>query len=189
MAKPPLHPLTTADGKPCSYFQLLARWSSNYLKNDGIQLNFKGYEETLLEYANLNENEINKAWKLAKELNTWAEYFSSIANLIQKLYLDAETEKNEVKSLASYQADDKKVANGDRLSNKDEKVVTVRKKRNTLKAFHEELEAKVKFLERAHYHCKATYDAQVKIPSTNQHQVKTSSTNQQLLNPFFTYKR
>ncbi|MFF2531544.1 hypothetical protein ACFVS2_21790 [Brevibacillus sp. NPDC058079] len=168
MAKPPLHPLTTTDGKELSYFQLLAHWASEYVKKDGIQLNFKGYEETLVAYSNLNETDLQKAWNLAKELNTWAEYFSSIANLIQKLYLDAEAEKNEVKSLASIEADDKKVANGDRLSNKDPKVVNARKKRNTLKSFHEELEAKVKFLERAHYHCKATYDSQTKSTPTNQ---------------------
>jgi hypothetical protein len=168
MAKPPLHPLNCSDGRQISYFELLARWASEHVKKDGIQLNFKGYEETLLDYANLSENQLEHAWKLAKELNTWAEYFSSIANLIQKLYLDAETEKHEVKSLASFEADDKKVANGDRLSNKDSKVVNARKKRNTLKSFHEELESKVKFLERAHYHCKATYDSQVKSNPMNQ---------------------
>ncbi|WCF11380.1 hypothetical protein NDS46_30955 (plasmid) [Paenibacillus thiaminolyticus] len=165
MAKPPVNPLLTHDGKPTNYFEVLARWASEYVKKDGIMLNFKGYKETLLDYANVNEDELDKLWKLAKELNTWAEYFSSIANLIQKLYLDAETEKNERKSMASVEADEKKVANGDRLSNKDARVVEARKKRNTLKSFHEELEAKVKFLERAHYHCKATYDAKTKSTS------------------------
>lgn len=169
MAKPPLNPILTQDGKETNYFEMLARWASEYLKKDGIQLNFKGYKETLLEYANVNEDQLEQLWKLAKELNTWAEYFSSIANLIQKMYLDAETEKNEVKSSASVRADEKKVANGDRLSNKDEAVVSARKKRNTLKSFFEELEAKVKFLERAHYHCKATYDAKTKATPSSHH--------------------
>lgn len=176
MAKPPVNPLVSADGQtPTNYFQVLARWAGDYVKKDGIQLNFKGYQETLLEYANLSEHELDKAWRLAKELNTWAEYFSSVANLIQKMYLDSEAEKNEVKSMASFAADDKKVANGDRLSNKDPKVVDARKKRNTLKSFHEELEAKVKFLERAHYHCKATYDAHAKTTQQGNPQRPLSS--------------
>ncbi|WPQ59659.1 hypothetical protein [Paenibacillus polymyxa] len=168
MAKPPVYPLKTIEGKSTSYFRILVLWARDYVQPDGIELNFSGYEKTLEEYADLNENELNKAWKLAKELNTWSEYFSSIANLIQKVYLDAETEKNEVKALASLEADNKKVTNGDRLSNKSEKVVQARKKRNVLKSLHEELCAKVKFLERAHYHCKATYDAQVKTNTVNQ---------------------
>lgn len=168
MAKPPIYPIVI-DGNKTNYFQILVRWASEYLKKDGIQLNFQGYTETLIEYANLKEHETEKAWKLAQELNAWSEYFSSIANLIQKMYLDAETEKNEIKSIASVEADEKKVANGDRLSNKDPKVVSARKKRNTLKAFYEELESKVKFLERAHYHCKTTYESKMRShPSMQQ---------------------
>ncbi|PLS19718.1 hypothetical protein CVD28_04715 [Bacillus sp. M6-12] len=156
MAKPPVTPLKTEDGKEMSYFEMLVRMSYVYLKKDGINLNFAGYTDTLIDYANMQEHEVEKAWRLTKELNAWSEYFSSIANLIQKVYLDAETDKIEVQATSSIEADSVKVANGERLSNKDPRVIDARKKRNTLKAFHDELEAKIKFLERGYYHCKAT---------------------------------
>lgn len=165
MPKPPVYPLQYED-RGMSYFEKLVRLANEYVSQDGIQLNFAGYTDTLIEYANLTEKDKEKAWNLAKDLNAWAEYFSSIANLIQKLYLDSETDKISTQALASFEADEKKVANGDRLSNKDERVIQVRKKRNTLKAFHQELEAKVKFLERAHYHCKATYDLALRSTPT-----------------------
>lgn len=177
MAKPPVYPIISPNGSKTNYFQLLVRMASEYLKEDGIQLNFQGYTETLIEYASLKENEAEKAWNLAQELNAWAEYMSSIANLVQKLYLDAETEKNEIKSIASVEADKNKVANGDRLSNQDPKVVMARKKRNTLKAFYEELESKVKFLERAHYHCKATYENKMRSIHMAQSPSPSSSSN------------
>lgn len=172
MALPPLNPIKDADGKQISYFEKLIKYSVEYLRPYGIVPNFKGYTATILEYANLKEEETDKAWKLAKELNAWSEYFSSIANLIQKLYLDSDTDKLEIQAIASYEADANKVANGDRLSNKDKKVVEARKRRNTLKALYDELDAKVKFLERAYYHCKATCDWANKTQGVNNNTVQ-----------------
>lgn len=158
MAKPPVFPMKTANGVEVNYFQLLCSMVKPYLQEDGISLNFEGYIETISEYTSLTEEQIDKAWKLTKELNTWSEYFSDIANLIQKLYLDSETDKIEKQATASILCDATKVANGDRLSNKDPEVIKSRKKRNVLKAFYDELVAKIEFLNRAHYHCKATYE-------------------------------
>lgn len=155
MAIPPISPLKI-EGVNINYFDKLLEIAGEYLKEDGIILNFEGYNETLNDYMNLKENDVEKAWILTKELNSWSEYFSSIANLIQKMYLDSETDKIEIQAIASIEADATKVANGERLSNKDAKVVKARKKRNALKALYDELESKIKFLERAYYHCKST---------------------------------
>ena len=158
MAKPPLYPLKTVDGMPISYFQKLYLLSLEYLKADEIELNFDGYVDTVIEYANLKELETNRAWELAQDLNLWADRFSEIYNLIQKFYLDSETSKIEAQAISSISSDAVKVSNGDRLSNKDPLVVSARNKRNTLKSFCDELEHKIKFLEMAHYHCKTAYD-------------------------------
>lgn len=175
MARPPLYPIQTAEGKKMNYFQDLVTKAYQYLKEDGITLSFEGYTETILEYSNLKESDKEKAWELARDLNAWSEYFSSLANLLQKEYLDAMTDKQSTQALASFKADQKKVANGDRLSNKDPDVIFIRKKRNVLKALYDELEAKVKFLERAHYHCKATYDWSQKNPPMNQNQYNSQN--------------
>lgn len=166
MALPPLAPITDGN-KQMGYFEKLVRYALDYLKEDGIVLNFKGYTDTLKKYSSLQEEESDKAWELTKELNAWSEYFSSLSNLIQKLYLDSDTDKIEVQAIASLEADAVKVANGERLANKDKAVVNARKKRNTLKAFYDELESKIRFLERAYYHCKSTCEWASKLNNYN----------------------
>lgn len=158
LAKPPVNPLKTNSGREMGYFEKLAQMTSEYLQEENIALNFKGYKDTIAEYASLEEQDKEKAWRLAKEINAWSEYFAGISNLIQKLALDAETDKIEIQSMVSIESDGVKVANGDRLSNKDHRVVYARKKRNSLKSFYDAIESEIKFLERAYYHCKATYD-------------------------------
>lgn len=154
---PPNTPIQV-DGKNISYFQLLYLQVNPILMKDNITLSFQGYNQTIQEYEKLKETDTENAWKLAKELNAWTEYFSSVSNLIQKMYLDSETDKIAFFATASLKADAVKVANGERMANCNEDVIKARKKRNILKAFNDELVEKMKFLERAHYHCKATYD-------------------------------
>ena len=162
MSRPPIAP-TRSPVKPdmmVSYFEHLMIQIGKILKEDNstIQLNFKGFRELLSEYSELKIDSYEKAWELARDFNMWAEYFSGIANLIQKEYLDSETKKTELQSIASFDADSTKVANGDRLSNKDERVVKARNSRNAYKAFYDELMNMLSFLERGHYHCKSTYE-------------------------------
>lgn len=163
MPKPPESPIITASGRGVSYFQELIKLLKPHLEQDGITLNFSGYTDTIRDYSDLEEHDYKKAWTLAKELNAWSEYFSDTANLIQKFYLDSEAEKNEKQAISSMGNDAVKVANGDRMSNMDPVVVAARKKRNALKSFHNELTDKVEFLNRSHYHCKATYDLAMKF--------------------------
>ena len=63
----------------------------------------------LLKIINVKRTRFIKAWELTKELNAWSEYFSDIANLIQKKYLDSETEKLEQQSLKSIEHSEKVV--------------------------------------------------------------------------------
>lgn len=168
MAKPPQPSIPTTANRAISYFELLAIRTAEVLKGDGIILNFRGYKETIDAYSELNENNGQQAWELARDLNVWSEYFSDIANLIQKLYLDADTEKTETIAIASFEADEKRVTHGERLANKDERVINIRKKRNTLQAFYDALLSKIKFLERAHYHCKATAESKIRFMNSQQ---------------------
>lgn len=155
MAKPPVNPIVVND-TPTDYFQHLTEMVKPNFEEVGIKLNFSGYKETILEYASLKDSDTDKAWQLARDLNMWSEYFSDISNITQKLLLDSETTKIEQIAISSFESDNVKVANGDRLANKDERVVNARRIRNAFKSFFSELEAKVDFLERAYYHCKNT---------------------------------
>lgn len=161
MPNPPKFPLKQ-NNQPISYFMYLVNTVSSIFEADGIQLNFDGYEETVENYRNLKYNDFNRSWELAQELNAWSEYMASIRSNTRKMLQDAETDKMSTIATASTIADSAKVANGDRLANKDENVIGIRRKRNAIEAFCDELDAKINFLERAHYFCKATCDWQHK---------------------------
>lgn len=157
MATPPKNPIIV-EGREMTYFSYLCSMSLGYLKERSVTLNFKGYTETIDEYNDLEIHEVEKAWKLAKELNAWTEYFSDVLNVVRKIYLDADSERTEKHSMVSISRDSMSVSNGDRQANVETEVVLIRRKRNTLKALSDELEDKIKFLERAHYHCKSAYE-------------------------------
>lgn len=157
MIFPPKAPLVNGN-EQINYFQQLTKLASPYLNKYGITLNFEGFLEVIEEYQNLQFTDIEKAWQLAMVMNSWADYFSSLSNVVQKIMLDSETDWIKTQAIKSISHDIDKVSNGNRFSNKDEEVIKLRNKKNTLKAFYDELQAKVRFLERAYYHCKITYE-------------------------------
>ena len=153
---PPINPIMSNDGKPISYLGKLAEISEPYLKEYGISLNLSGYTETCQRYFSLTPDETEKAWELARELNAWSQYIANYANLIQDLFLDAETEKISVVSQKSIDFSEKTVASGDRYANTQKEVIAARKKRNALKALYDAMVAETEFLERGYYSCKST---------------------------------
>lgn len=152
MARPPVVPLK--DGK--DYFERLIDLVSKYFELKDIQLNFDGYKKTVEEYYQLDLNNYNDCWNMSRDFNMWGEYFSNLKALTEKLFLDSETEKKRTYATASIAEDTKKVANGDRLANKNADVVKIRSDRNMLKAFLTALDSKIDFCYKCHHHCKAT---------------------------------
>lgn len=162
MPKPPTTPTYHPD-KPellIDYFEYLLICTRGRLQVDNKKLILKadGFRELKKEYGELKVDDFKKAWELAKQFNMWAEYFSGMANTIQKEFLDSNTHKQKIQAESSFDADSVKVANGDRLSNKDDRVVNARTGRNMYKSFYDSLTKMVEFLERSHYHCKSTYE-------------------------------
>lgn len=180
MARPPLTPIKIVgkdnkQDKETDYFGFLALQVNPIVKKYDMSLNFEGWQNTKLDYANMTDGNYTIAWKVMEEMNLWADYFSSCANVVQKLFLDSETDKIEIQAIASAEADTTKVANGDRLANKDKRVIDARKDRNGLKALFEDLQAKVKFCERCHYQAKSMYDVYTRFVLSQQpEKAKTS---------------
>lgn len=165
MPNPPKFPLKQ-NNQDITYFTFLVNSVSSVFAEHGIELNFDGYDATIDNYKNLKHDDFKSAWELAQELNAWTEYISSIRSNARKLLQDTETEKLSTLATASVLADSSRVSNGDRLANKDESVIAIRRKRNAVEAFCDELDAKIEFLERAHYFCKTTCDWQQKAALT-----------------------
>lgn len=180
LAKPPLTPIKIKKSNDSEelvemdYFVFLARTVNPIVNKYDMALNFAGWQETKLNYSNLSDGNYTLAWKVMEEMNLWADYFSSCANLVQKLFLDSETDKIEMQAIASAEADTVKVANGNRLADKDKRVINARKDRNGLKALYEDLQAKVKFCERCHYQAKSMYDLYTRFVLQNTEKAKTS---------------
>jgi hypothetical protein len=146
MGMPPKNPLGHAN-----YFDALCQIASKYLD---IPLCFDGYDEVVEKYQNASVNNRDENWELAKQLNAWSEYCSTIANYIQNQFLDAETEKIQIHSVKSIGFSEKNVSAGERFANTDEEVVKSRLKRNALKSLYDSLIARKDFLDKAFYQCK-----------------------------------
>lgn len=157
MAMPPNAPLKHGE-QNLTYFQYLAILAAPILRDEDISLNFSGYIETINDYKKLGIMEWKKALELSKEINAWSEYMSEISNSIQKIYLDIDLRANETQALSSIKYDPDKVSNGNRLAYQDVSMLNEQKKRHILKALNDELSSKVRFLERAFYHCKSIGD-------------------------------
>lgn len=161
MAKPPVLPI---DDKQ-DYFDKLIEEIEPYFTKNGLGLKFEGYKDTVQAYSDLKSSDLDKCWELSRDFNMWGEYFSDLKALVEKLFLDAETEKKKEYATASLAEDSKKVANGDRLANKNPTVIALRRDRNLLQAFITSLTAKIDFCYKCHHHCKNTFSIEKQILS------------------------
>ena len=146
-----------------NYFNLLLNNTKEILEEYGVYIEIGDYEKTIKKLESLSLSESNKAWNLAMELNAWSDYFSDIRSNCKKILADLEADKMAAIATASYSADNKKVANGDRLANKDDSVIQARRKRNAVESLCELLDSKIAFLERSHYVCKKTFELSQQI--------------------------
>lgn len=153
MAMPPV-----LRDKNKSYLKILLSSAEEILKENGLIIDLTGFDETIQKLYTLKMSDIPSAWELSMELNAWSDYLGDIRSNCKKILSDLEAEKMSTIATASLTADKGKVANGDRLANKDEKVVQIRKKRNTMQSLCDLLDSKVIYLERAHYMCKKTFE-------------------------------
>lgn len=159
MAMPPDMPIKKGENN-MTYFQYLTYMAAPIIHgyDEDINLDFTGYFETIKTYKTMGIMEWKKALELSKELNAWSEYFSELSNLMQKTFLDVDLRSNERQALISINYDPQYVSNGNRLAYQDKETIVMQQHRNIIKAFNDELSAKVKFLERSFYHCKSIGD-------------------------------
>ncbi|ENY8692653.1 hypothetical protein ACF13V_002047 [Clostridioides difficile] len=162
LARPPELPIRGEE----DYFQKLVKEINPYLQSLNIELNFKGYKNTVKEYGEVDSKDYNKLWELSRDFNMWGEYFINMQAVIEKLYLDAEVTEKEVFAIASETADVKSVNRGDRFANREASVVETRKNKNSLKAFLKVIESKIDFSYKCHHHCKSTCNC-LKLPNSN----------------------
>lgn len=138
------------------YFEQLLKAAEKTCAEQGIILDFTGYDDLIEKLKNFKIDDTKMAWQIAQECNAWCEYIGDIKAVIKRELADAETDKKSVISKASTAADSVKVANGERLANGNAEVVSIRKKRNMLEALYDMLEDKLNFLIQSHYFARLT---------------------------------
>ena len=157
MVMPPKKPLIL-NGVEMDYFDRLIEDVAPIFKLHQIDLDFAGYDELKDLYESCDPDDAHTLWHLAKAFNTWEDYFIECLAVTQKLLLDAETTKKEVQATKSIELDPVKVANGDRLADRSEELVTMRKNRNAFQAVYDLLRNKQKSAQNGYYLCKKAYE-------------------------------
>lgn len=149
--KLPLPPSDPLNYKKFTYLRYFALTVNKDFEKYGVELNFSGLTDTCMDYIYNDCKNIQKASKISREFNMWANYIDSLEGVTKKLYLDSETAKTNQIAIASHLHGGKNKAHGERLANMDERVINSRKTRNSFDAFHECLEVLEQFLIRSHH--------------------------------------
>lgn len=145
---PPANPFSWGTSTYLEYF--VATINSDF-KAYGVQLNFTGLINLSKEYLEIDYKNLNNCSRMSRDFNMWSSYIDSLESTTKKLYLDAETNKTNEISVASFLHGGKNKSHGERLANMDEKVIKARQTRNSFDAFHECLESLEQFFIRCHY--------------------------------------
>ena len=129
-------------------FQDLAKLINHYLKDEGITLTFKGYNETLRDYFRMDDNNTPVAFELMTHCNLWANYFGDIEGVIQSKALELQLNIDQLKA-----QEDKKNPEEERLTT----ITELTKKHKDLVLFLKYLKNQRKFFDKAHLHCYRVY--------------------------------
>lgn len=162
MVMPPKKPLVL-NGVEMDYFDRLIEDVAPIFNLYQVELDFSGYDELKDLYESCDPDDAHTLWHLAKAFNTWEDYFIECLSVTQKLLLDAETTKKEVQANKSIELDPAKVANGDRLADRSEELVTMRKNRNAFQAVYDLLKNKQKSAQNGYYLCKKAYELRTQM--------------------------
>lgn len=162
MVMPPKKPLLL-NGVEMDYFDRLIEDVAPIFKLYQVELDFEGYDELKALYESCDPDDAHTLWHLAKAFNTWEDYFIECLAVTQKLLLDAETTKKEVQAKKSIELDPVKVANGDRLADRSEELVAMRKNRNAFQSMYDFLRNKQKSSQNGYYLCKKAYELRTQM--------------------------
>ena len=114
-------------------------------KEEGIPLNFKGYKETLRDYANLSESDLTSIEIIRREVNLWIDYFGDLESLVQSVYLKYMNKKLYLKAFT--------------ITPKTEQLLKeLDINLQLIKMLHKHLKIQKSMFNRIYYHCNKMFD-------------------------------
>ena len=129
-------------------FEVLARFIHEYLKEEGLSLNFKGFKDTQKAYARLNDNHISEVYDVLNDCHMWSNYLQEVSHFIS---LKIEDIQLEVDNLSAQH--DKKNPRFDLLDELDK----AKEKLKHFKLFAKELKSQRQFFVKASESCYRLY--------------------------------
>lgn len=143
-------------------FKKSAFKANSILKTKGITLNFSGYDDVIIKYATMLEEDIYTNKHLAIELNLWTNYIQEIISVVsycKDMLID------ELDYLKAYK---------DRKNKNEELIKKIKEKESeikTLKKFIKLLESQRNFFIKSFYHVKNVYNSSNKKLNYNYYEI------------------
>lgn len=129
-------------------FPDMAKRINAYLKEEGLNLSFQGYKNTILSYLRLQEHDLYTIYQLMTECNLWSNYFSEVENFIQIKYLEYETETDRLLAFFNKKFPEESL---------EEAIKQNQYKTRDFKVFYNQLVSQRKLFEKAYWHCYKLY--------------------------------
>ena len=159
MNLPPKLGVTTDKNVDLSAFDCIVKQANHELKKRGkLTLNFGTYEEMKASLMTLELGDLEKAHQLCVEANAWYIFLAEMKSIATKHYLDLEAEKKRIHSEESQRANQSSKGASDAIADTQPSVINAREARNTLETLCEMLDYHVKYLDKAYYISKATWE-------------------------------
>lgn len=123
----------------------VAQQVNPFFNEEGVDLNFKGYIQTLNEYVRCNESDLETLDALTCDLILWSEYFGELEGVVENLKLKYENKDLYLKAFANIP--------------KIEKELALNKyKIDRTKLFLKHVKIQKNLFNRLHYHCFKMYN-------------------------------
>jgi hypothetical protein len=129
-------------------FQDMAKRINFYLKEESQNLDFKGYNETVIRYFRLQEHDLYEIFQVMTECNLWSNYMLDVENFIQMKKLELDVEKDRLTALL-----DKKIPD----ENVDNALKVAKYKAKEFAIFYKQVMAQKGFFEKSFWHCYRLY--------------------------------
>jgi hypothetical protein len=129
-------------------FQDMAKKINFYLKEENLNLNFKGYTETVLRYFRLQDHDLYEIYQVMTECNLWSNYMADVENFIQVKTLELQVETDRLNACLNKKVPDEQLELEIRKSKWKAKEFSI---------FHKQVIAQKIFFEKSFWHCYKLY--------------------------------
>lgn len=129
-------------------FQDMAKRINFYLKEENLNLDFRGYSKTIMRYFRLQDHDLYEAYQLMVECNLWSNYMSDVENFVQLKLLELQAETDRLSADFNKKIPDEIL---------EQSIKASKQKTKDFAIFHKQLIAQKALFEKGFWHCYKLY--------------------------------